>query len=77
MVRKAAGDDPIEYLKITMNDMIITSYSTGGSGGEDRLTENVTLNFAKVKVEYTEQKEDGTEGDKPKFGWNILTNKKQ
>ena len=23
---------------------------TGGSGGEDRLTENVTLNFAKVKV---------------------------
>ena len=28
---------------------MITSVSTGGSGGEDRLTENVTLNFAKVE----------------------------
>ena len=75
-VRKASGDSPIEYIKITMNDMIVTSLSTGGSGGEDRLTENLTLNFAKVKVEYTEQTETGGEGDKPKFGWNILTNKK-
>lgn len=75
-VRKASGDSPIDYLKVTMNDMIVTSLSTGGSGGEDRLTENVTLNFAKVKVEYTEQTESGSEGDKPKFGWDILANKK-
>ena len=34
--------------------------STGGSGGEDRLTENVTLNFAEFKVEYTPQRADGT-----------------
>ena len=33
--------------------------STGGSHGEDRLTENVSLNFAKVKVEYQEQQKDG------------------
>ena len=46
---------------------MITSYSTGGSGGEDRLTENVTLNFAKVKVEYTEQTATGGAGDKPKM----------
>jgi type VI secretion system secreted protein Hcp len=58
-VRKA-GEKPLEYLKITMKDVIITSISVGGSGGEDRLTENVSLNFAEYKTEYTPQKADGS-----------------
>ena len=53
---------------------MVTSVSTGGSGGEDRLTENVTLNFAKVKVNYTEQTATGAPGDKPKMGWSIPEN---
>lgn len=74
-VRKA-GEKPLEYLKITMTDLIITSVTTGGSGGEDRLTENVSLNFAKFKVEYTPQKKDGT-GDAPvTVGWDIAGNVK-
>ena len=59
VVRKAGGKGPIEYIKITMNEVLVTSISTGGSGGEDRLTENVSLNFAKVKFEYTPQKPNG------------------
>ncbi len=61
VVRKAGGKGtPVEYIKIEMTEVLITSVSTGGSGGEDRLTENITLNFAKVKLEYTPQKHDGT-----------------
>jgi type VI secretion system secreted protein Hcp len=74
-VRKA-GEQPLEYLIITMADVIITSVQTGGSGGEDRLTENVTLNFAKVQVEYTEQTKTGAPGGKPKMGWDIAGNVK-
>jgi type VI secretion system secreted protein Hcp len=74
-VRKAGGD-PLEYLKIAMEEVIITSVSTGGSGGEDRLTENITLDFAKVKVDYKEQTEKGTVGATPKMGWDIQANKK-
>ena len=74
-VRKA-GENPLEYLIITMTDVLISSVSTGGSGGEDRLTENVTLNFAKVKVEYTEQTSKGGAGAKPKMGWDIAANQK-
>ena len=74
-VRKA-GESPLEYLIITMTDVLISSVSTGGSGGEDRLTENVTLNFAKVKVEYTEQTAKGGAGAKPKMGWDIAANQK-
>jgi type VI secretion system secreted protein Hcp len=74
-VRKA-GESPLEYLVITMTDVMITAVSTGGSGGEDRLTENVTLNFAKVKVNYTEQTATGGVGAKPVMGWNIAENVK-
>ncbi len=74
-VRKA-GETPLEYLTITMNDLVVTSVSTGGSGGEDRLTENVTLNFAKVKVNYVEQTEKGAAGAKPQMGWDIAANVK-
>jgi type VI secretion system secreted protein Hcp len=75
-VRKAGGD-PLEYIKLTMKEVIVSSVSTGGSGGEDRLTENIVLNFAEFKFEYQEQDEKG----KPKGGakeaaWNIAENAK-
>jgi type VI secretion system secreted protein Hcp len=74
-VRKA-GEQPLEYLIITLEDLIVTSVSTGGSGGEDRLTENVTLNFARVKVDYKEQTPTGGVGATPTMGWNIAENVK-
>ncbi|MDQ3958118.1 MAG: type VI secretion system tube protein Hcp [Gemmatimonadota bacterium] len=76
LVIRKAGETPLEYLSITMNDLIVTSVSTGGSGSEDRLTENVTLNFAKVKVNYVEQTEKGAAGAKPQMGWDIAANVK-
>ena len=72
-VRKA-GKKPLEYLIIDMEKVMITSVSTGGSGGEDRLTENVTLNFAKVEVKYKEQKPDGSGGPEKIFKWDIAGN---
>ncbi len=73
IVRKS-GKMPLEYIVIEMEKVMITSVSTGGSGGEDRLTENVTLNFAKVKVLYKEQKPDGSGGPDMTFSWDIAAN---
>src|SRR5439155_14475645 len=75
LVVRKAGEEPLEYLAINMEELMVTSLSTGGSGGEDRLTENVTLNFARVKVEYKEQTPTGGVGDKPQMGWDIAENK--
>jgi len=75
IVRKA-GESPLEYLKIKLTEVLVTSVSTGGSGGEDRLTENVTLNFAKVNLDYVEQTDKGGTGGTPKMGWDIAANKK-
>ncbi|WP_390915604.1 type VI secretion system tube protein Hcp [Pseudosulfitobacter sp. SM2401] len=73
IVRKA-GKTPLEYLVIEMKKVMVTSVSTGGSGGEDRLTENVTLNFAEVKVSYKKQKDDGSGEAAKEFPWNIAEN---
>ncbi|MGG2398351.1 Hcp family type VI secretion system effector [Pseudomonas sp. SH1-B] len=76
-VRKAGGESQVEYLIINLEEVLISSLSTGGSGSDDRLIENVTLNFAKVTVDYQPQKADGTkEGGPIKYGWNIRSNVK-
>ena len=71
VVRKAGGT-ALEYLKITLSEVIVTGVSTGGSGGEV-LTENVTLNFAKVKLDYIPQKKDGSGDGIVTMGWDIAT----
>jgi type VI secretion system secreted protein Hcp len=74
IVRKA-GDTPLEYVKIKMIDIIVTSMSTGGSGGEDRLTENVTLNFSKFNVDYLKQDETGAgKAAGVALAWDIAAN---
>lgn len=73
-VRKAGGT-PVEYVVITLKELLVSSVSTGGSGGEDRLTENVTVNFAKFKVSYQPQGPDGAkQGGAIEMGWDIPGN---
>ncbi|TFG36856.1 MAG: type VI secretion system tube protein Hcp [Desulfobacterales bacterium] len=74
-VRKA-GETALEYIVIIIKECLITSLSTGGSGGEDRLTENVSINFATVEVKYTPQKPDGSADAVKRFGWDIAKNVK-
>ena len=73
-VRKA-GDKPLEYIVVTLTNVLVSSLSTGGSGGEDRLTENVSLNFAKFKVEYTTQAKEGGKGTTSTASYNVAENK--
>jgi len=73
-VRKASGKAQIEYLKIKMNEVIITHVSTGGSNGQERVTENVTLNFQKFEYQYTQQMPDGSSGKKPQARWDMAKN---
>jgi type VI secretion system secreted protein Hcp len=62
-VRKA-GKDQQEYLIVKMQDVLVTSYQTGGSAGDnsDLLVDTVTLSFSSIQGEYRPQKPDGTLG---------------
>ena len=71
-VRKA-GEKPLEYLKIKLTDILISGYQTAGHGS-DLLTENFTINFAKVQIDYQEQKPDGSGSPAGAFGWDVKAN---
>ncbi len=75
IVRKSGGTAPVEYFKIKMENIMITSYETGGSkDGLDRIQETVTLNFRKFEVVYTLQEESGAAGAESTVGWDIAAN---
>lgn len=58
-VTNATGEQT-DYLTLELsNGVMVTSVSTGGSGGEDRLTENITLHFGKFVYKFQPQKADG------------------
>lgn len=74
---RKAGKEQQEYLKITLSDLIVSSYQTGGSGGDGIVpVDQVSLNFSKIEYEYKEQKPDGTLGGATKAGYDLKANKK-
>jgi type VI secretion system secreted protein Hcp len=74
---RKAGKEQQEYFKITMQDLLVASYQTGGSGQGDVVpTDQISLNFAKIEFEYKEQKPDGTLGGAVKAGYDLKQNVK-
>jgi type VI secretion system secreted protein Hcp len=74
---RKAGENPLEYLKIQMEDLLISGVQEAGHGGGDLLSESLTLNFAKFKVIYQEQDEKGKpQGGPVTMGWNVKANEK-
>lgn len=77
MVARKAGKDQQEYYKITLSDLLISSYNIGGSGQGDVVPmDQVAMNFAKIEIEYKEQKADGSLGAAAKAGWDLKKNVK-
>lgn len=58
-VRKA-GKTPLEYFKIELENVRVTSLHTESEGSE--LVERIRLGFSKVRVSYTPQDETGAMG---------------
>ncbi|MEM9220868.1 MAG: type VI secretion system tube protein Hcp [Pseudomonadota bacterium] len=73
VVRKA-GDKPLEYMKIKLTDVLISSYQTGGSGSDERITESVSLNFAKIEYQYFSQSQTGDVDKDEKMAFNAQDN---
>jgi type VI secretion system secreted protein Hcp len=73
---RKAGKEAQEFLKVTMSDLLVSSYQTSGSGHADILpTDQISLNYSKIEFEYKEQKADGTLGGAVKAGWDVKANK--
>jgi type VI secretion system secreted protein Hcp len=73
-VRKA-GEKPVEFVRMKLNDIIVSSLDACSCGDEPVLTEQLTFNFSKVQFEYFRQKPDGTTEPVPPFKWDYKLNK--
>ena len=74
--RKAGGDQQ-EYLKVYFEDLLISSYQTGGAAGNSHGTvDQISFNFSTIKFEYAVQKADGSLGSPVIFGYDVKQNKK-
>jgi type VI secretion system secreted protein Hcp len=73
-VRKAGDDRPLDYYFVKMNDVLVSSYQSGGHGGANP-TESLSLNFAKIEFSFAPQKPDGSLDAKITAGWDLKANK--
>lgn len=70
---RRAGENPVDSIKLCMTNVGVSSLSSGGSGGEDRLTENVTLNFSSIVMSYQRQSSTGQPVGNPFVGgWDLV-----
>ena len=77
LVCRKAGKEQQEFLKVTMSDLLVSSFQTGGSAhGDEVPVDQVSLNFSKIEWEYKEQKSDGTLGGTTKTGYDLKAMKK-
>jgi len=75
-VRKQGGDQQ-EFYTITLEDVLVSSYQSGGTEGSHAIpTDQFSLNFTSIKFEYKPQKPDGSLESAVSAGWNVKTNKK-
>jgi type VI secretion system secreted protein Hcp len=72
LTARKAGKDQQDYLKVTLKDVLVSSYQTNGDAHANSLpTDQVSVNFAEIEIEYKEQKIDGGLGAATKVGYNL------
>ncbi len=75
--RKAGGESAVDYFKLTLTDVIVSSVAPSGSNGSDTPSESISLAFAEYKVEFQEQDNKGAKKGGPVVaGYSVQKNKK-
>ena len=75
-LRKQAGDDPLEYLLITLSDILVSSYQDSGhEGGGNDGSESFSLNFSKIEYAYKQQGAKGAGAGNSAMVWDVKSNK--
>ena len=70
-----AGGQQVEYARITLEDVLVTSVQYTGADNGDTVGVTYAFQAAKVKQQYWEQTSAGGKGAESSAGWNIKENK--
>ena len=75
LVARKAGKDQQEFLVYKFTDVLVSSYQTAGV--DDLLpTDQVSLSFARIDIEYRPQRPDGSLDAPVKASWDLKANKR-
>jgi type VI secretion system secreted protein Hcp len=72
---RRAGKSPVEFLKLTLTDVLVASYELDGSDEEPPL-DQIGLAYAKIVTEYVPFDATGKAQPAVKAGWDLKANKK-
>ncbi|CAG2262860.1 MULTISPECIES: Hcp family type VI secretion system effector [Burkholderia] len=75
LVARKAGCMPLEYLKITLDDVVITRINSVANFNMARPREEVQLSFAHIRQEYVVQNAQGGSGGTVAAGYDVKTGK--
>ena len=70
-----ASNGQVEYLRITLEEVLLTRASYQGSGSFDKIGINYQFQAAKVMQQYWEPRSGGGKGAETASGWNIRENR--
>ena len=73
-IRKAGGEQ-LEYLKIHLEDLIISSFFMGGRFADEQVEEAIRINFTRSAVTYSPQTGDGAGAAVVSGGYDTKANK--
>jgi type VI secretion system secreted protein Hcp len=69
---RKAGKDQQDYMKVTLGDLMVSSFNTNGAGNANALPlDSISLNFATVEIEYKVQNQDGSLGAGTKVKYDL------
>ena len=61
LTARKGGDQPIEFLKIKLTEILVSSYITDGTSNAEELPmDQISLNFAKIEFVYSTGREETT-----------------
>lgn len=72
IVKRKSGLVPLEYFKLTLKEVFISSIELEIGGGNDSDDEVIKLRFTEFVEEFVPQKEDGSAGGSVKHGYNAV-----
>ena len=70
-----AGGSQIEYAKIELTDVLVTSVTVSGTSSSESTVVNYSFQASKIKTQYWEQTTQGGKGAESQMGFDIKQNK--
>lgn len=75
LTARKAGKEQIEFLKIKLTDILVSSYQQAASADAPTPNDSFSLNFSKIEVDYLSQDPSGKVGEPTRAEWSLKMTK--